>query len=151
MIAILGVTTTSTLMLGAVTQRRMAEDELLFVGEQYRAAFESYFRATPVGSPPYPMTLQELTRDPRYPNPRRHLRQIYVDPITSRADWVLVAAPGGGILGIHSASQSAPIKIANFPPAFRAFEGKGSYADWIFFYAAGMSAIGPQPLPGSKP
>ena len=132
LVAVLGITTTTALTLGALIERRMAEEELLYVGEQYRAALDSYSRATPAGTSRYPMTLQDLLRDPRYPNVRRHLRKIYVDPLTSKDDWVLLQAPGGGIIGLHSASQRVPIKIANFPPPFQTFEGKESYSDWVF-------------------
>ncbi|WP_427308964.1 type II secretion system protein [Cupriavidus sp. H39] len=151
LVAIIGVATAAALTLGVIAQRRMAEDELLFVGEQFRSAFESYYRATPAGHPRYPMTLQDLVRDPRYPNPRRHLRQIYVDPLTSQDDWILVAAPGGGILGVHSASMRSPIKIANFPTIFQAFEGKASYADWIFFYSGGTADPRALPQPARWP
>ncbi|MCT7313293.1 type II secretion system GspH family protein [Ralstonia sp. CHL-2022] len=139
LVAVLGITTTTALTLGALIERRMAEEELLYVGEQYRAALESYSRATPAGSSRYPMTLQDLLRDPRYPDVRRHLRKIYLDPLTSKDDWILVQAPGGGIIGLHSASQRVPIKIANFPPPLQTFEGKESYSDWVFSYLGSMA------------
>jgi type II secretory pathway pseudopilin PulG len=135
LIAALGVTTAAALTLGASVQRRVDEEELLFIGAQYRAAIESYYRASPVGSPHYPMSLQDLLRDPRYPNLIRHLRQLYPDPMTAEVDWVLVPAPEGGIMGVHSASTHTPVKVGNFPPPFQVFEGKESYAEWVFFFS----------------
>lgn len=135
LIAVLGMTITSVLTVGALIERRVAEEELLYVGEQYRAALDSYYRSTPAGSSRYPMTLQDLLKDPRYPNPRRYLRKIYPDPLTSRDNWILVQAPGGGIIGLHSASLRTPIKIANFPAPFQTFAGSESYSDWVFTYS----------------
>lgn len=144
LIAILGVTTAAALVLGSIVQRRLNEEELLFVGRQYRAAIESYYRATPAGFPRYPVLLQDLLRDPRYPSVIRHLRRLYADPLTGKVDWVLIQAPEGGIMGVHSASTSVPIKIENFPQPFQIFEGKESYADWEFFYSVGP---GPASIP----
>lgn len=137
LVAILGLAGAAALRVGSVFDRRMAEEELLFVGQQYRLALESYSRSAPPGGPRYPMTLQDLVRDPRYPALRRHLRQVYPDPLTGRVDWVLLRAPGGGIMGLHSSSTRAPIKTANFSAPFQPFEGRASYAEWIFYVGSG--------------
>lgn len=54
--------------------------------------------------------------DKRYPTPRRHLRRLFVDPITGKTDWGLVNAPEGGIMGVYSLSEREPMKRANFEP-----------------------------------
>jgi len=131
-IALLGLSAAATASLGAVAQRRDAEDELLFIGEQFRRAFQSYYQATPNGQPRYPPHLQDLLHDPRFAAPRRHLRQLYADPITGREDWVLLMAPESGIMGVRSASDARPIKLAQFPPAFASFEGQTKYSQWVF-------------------
>ncbi|WP_245983014.1 type II secretion system protein [Trinickia fusca] len=111
----------------------MAEKELLFIGGEFQRALISYAQATPVLQATQPRTLDDLLRDSRYPNAVRHLRKIYVDPITGKADWVLVMSPDGQtIVGIHSASEKQPIQIANFPQEFQGFDGKKSYEDWVF-------------------
>ena len=133
-IAILSVFATASVSIGSVTQRRDAEDELLFVGTQFRFAFQQYYEATPSGQPRYPTTLTDLIRDPRYPNVRRYLRRLYADPITGKADWVAVMRPEGGIMGVHSRSTAHPIKIGQFPDEFSTFENRTSYEEWIFFY-----------------
>ncbi|CAB3769695.1 type II secretion system protein [Paraburkholderia humisilvae] len=133
LISIIGITAAASAELGAIYQRRMAEKELLKVGETFQRALQSYASATPLGQPTQPRTLDELLRDPRYPNVVRHLRRIYDDPMTGKADWVLVKAPDGQtIVGIHSASQGRPIQIKQFPPAFQGFDNRKSYTDWVF-------------------
>jgi type II secretory pathway pseudopilin PulG len=133
LIAIIGVAAAASAELGAIYQRRIAEKELLFVGDQFQRALLSYATATPLGQPTQPRTLDELLRDPRYPNVVRHLRKIYEDPMTGNADWVLVKSPDGQtIVGIHSASHAHPIQITQFAANFQGFDNKKSYTDWVF-------------------
>ena len=131
-LAIVALASASTLTLGSLMQQRTNETELLFIGEQYVRALQSYVAATPVGQLPYPTRLEDLLHDPRYPGVRRHLRKIYVDPMTGKDDWVLVPAPTGGFLGVHSRSALAPIKVAGFDTADADFADKKSYSDWVF-------------------
>lgn len=86
------------------------------------------------GGDPYPSSLQVLLKDPRFPTVVRHLRQIYVDPLTGRDDWLLVKTPGGEIMGVGSTSDRHPIKVDRFPPPFEAFAGKSHYSEWLFYY-----------------
>jgi len=132
--ALLAIAATATLSAGVTMQRRAAEDDLLAIGLEFRNAFKSYYEAA-VSTPRYPVKLDDLLRDPRFPGVRRHIRKIYVDPLTGKSDWGLIPAPGGGILGVYSKATGTPIKIAFFPAEFASFEGKGSYADWQFAYA----------------
>ncbi|GJG96665.1 type II secretion system protein [Cupriavidus pauculus] len=133
-IAILGLASLSAARLGAVADRREAEEQLLDVGTQYRRAFQLYVDATPPGQPRFPLTLQALLRDPRYPLPRRYLRSLYADPITRRNDWVLLLSPEGGVMGIHSRSELEPIRQANFTAPFENFNRLKKYSDWVFYY-----------------
>jgi len=59
-------------------------------------------------------------------------------------DWVLVPAPDGGIMGVHSRAEGAPIKTGNFLSKNEAFQDAASYADWKFVY-------GPPVIPAGKP
>ncbi|MDB5774356.1 MAG: type secretion system pseudopilin PulG [Herbaspirillum sp.] len=132
-LAVIAIASAATLQMGALLQRRQAERELLSIGHEFSAALTSYAAATPVGQLTTPPTLEVLLKDPRYPNITRHLRKLYADPITGKAEWGLVKAPdGNGIVGIHSLSTTAPIKIGNFEPEFQALAGRTSYTDWIF-------------------
>lgn len=136
LVALTGLSAAASVSLGAAAQRRDAEEELLFIGEEFRLAFQSYDQATPNGQPRHPPSLQDLLKDPRFPGTRRHLRQLYTDPITGRSDWVLVMAPEAGIVGVHSASGARPIKSARFPAAFSGFEGATKYSQWVFSHPA---------------
>ncbi|WP_206131107.1 hypothetical protein [Burkholderia sp. Ac-20379] len=132
-IAIIAVAAAATIQIGALYQRRMAERALLDVGDAFQRALLSYADSTPAGLPRAPRTLDDLVHDPRFPNPTRHLRRIYADPLTGRADWVLIRSPDGqGIVGIHSASRARPIQIKQFPKEFIGFENQRRYTRWVF-------------------
>lgn len=153
---ILGMVGAATLKIGSLLQRAHAEQELLEIGAQFSAALDSYARATPRGQPPQPLSLQELLRDTRFPSPRRHLRRIFVDPVSGKAEWGLVrAGQGGRILGVHSLSQAAPLKLANFDKRFSGFENRERISDWKFMAdllgAAAPLAPGAAPQPGTAP
>jgi hypothetical protein len=56
----------------------------------------------------------------------------------------LVEAPGGGIMGVYSPSEAAPIKSANFRERDQALLEAKTYADWKFTYSPpGLSASQP--------
>lgn len=107
---------------------REKEADLLYVGNQYRRAIEQYHAIVPNQ---YPRTFADLLKDPRAPNVRRHLRQLYPDPMTG-TEWMLIKSPDGGIMGVYSRSEERPLKIANFSPRDRAFSGAAKYSDWKF-------------------
>jgi type II secretory pathway pseudopilin PulG len=130
--------------------QREREAELLFVGNQYRIAIQRYFLAGPQRQ--YPRSLEDLLKDPRRPTTERYLRRLYPDPITG-GDWEVVKAPDGGILGVHSRSDAAPLKLAGFWPRDAAFEGAQKYSDWKFAYVAPpgpSSSAAPKPGAAAK-
>ncbi|WP_402720527.1 type II secretion system protein [Janthinobacterium rivuli] len=132
-VAILGLVGAAGLKMGSLLQRQAAEQELLDIGAQFVDALQSYAGATPAGQPQQPPTLAALLRDPRFPQVRRHLRKLYVDPITGRAEWGLLYQPGSqGIIGVHSLSSSAPLKVGNFDARFTGFEGRSRLSEWQF-------------------
>ncbi|HEY3600248.1 MAG TPA: type II secretion system protein [Paraburkholderia sp.] len=151
LIAIISVAAAGSAEFGAIYQRRAQEKELLAVGGEFQRALLSYANATPLGQPTQPRTFDDLLRDPRYPTVVRHLRKLYVDPMTGKADWVLVQSPDGQtIVGIHSASLAHPIQIAKFPAEFQGFEHKKSYAEWVFVVRVPALMQGQIP-PGQTP
>lgn len=91
--------------------RQEKELELLFVGQQFRDAIESYRK---VGGGAYPKQLEDMLLDVRRPVVIRHLRRIYIDPMTGKAQWGLIKAPDGGILGVFSLSTQEPMKRQGF-------------------------------------
>ncbi|MEH6438081.1 type II secretion system protein [Massilia sp. DD77] len=150
-VAIIGMVGAATLKIGSLLQRAAAEEELLEIGAAFGAALQSYAAATPKGMPTYPPTLQELLKDPRFPEVRRHLRKIFVDPMTGKAEWGIVYAGGQtGVLAIHSLSAAKPLKVGNFDSRFQSFENKEKISDWRFVAGGqGLLTPGGQGAPGA--
>lgn len=113
-------------------QARQAEAELLAIGLEFRNALQSYAEATPNGLPPSPETLDELLRDRRYPGIKRHLRRLYHDPMTGKAEWGVVRGVDRRIVGIHSLSAGKVFKRSGFMPGMETLTEKEVYSDWIF-------------------
>lgn len=111
--------------------QRQRERELLWVGTQYAQALRSYYRASP-GLAQYPMALQDLLEDKRFPSPRRHLRRLYPDPLTGSLDWGLLRSIDGRITGVYSQDTQRPLIQANFPTQWVDFEGLTQHSDWQF-------------------
>ena len=111
--------------------QREKEAELLFRGNAYQAAIASYYKK----ETRYPPSLEPLLEDKRYPMPVRHLRKLYADPMTGSTEWGLVEAPGGGLMGVYSRSDEAPIKTGNFLLKNQNFQDAASYADWKFVHS----------------
>lgn len=149
-VTVLGLVGAATLKIDALLRRAAAEEELLSVGAAFADALTSYAAATPQGQPTQPPSFNELLRDPRSPAVRRHLRRVFIDPITGTTDWGIVwLADGKGVLAVYSKSQAAPLKIANFDPKLVGFEGRQHLSEWRFV------ATGPAPAvpvaPGAPP
>ena len=127
------------------------EAELLFRGQAYRRAIQSYYDA---GNPTktFPPALEHLLNDPRTPG-RHHLRTLYRDPFTKdeKNSWRLVRASDGGIAGVSSSSTEEPLKQANFPKDLEKFAGAKNYAEWIFEYRPPTPAVPPLPLRPTVP
>lgn len=114
--------------------KREKELELLFIGNAYRQAIKLYYDRTPGMIKRYPATLEDLLSDKRYNPPQHYLRKRYLEPILNRSQWGIIAAPEGGVMGIHSLSNEHPIKTVGFDKPNISFEGAVSYSDWEFTY-----------------
>jgi LPXTG-motif cell wall-anchored protein len=148
LVAILGLVGGASLKLGSLLQRAAAEQELLDIGAAFSDALQSYAAITPKGQPPQPLTLQELLKDPRFPGPRRHLRKIFVDPVSGKAEWgIIYLSDKAGVIGVYSLSQARPLKIANFDARFLDFENKEHLSEWRFTVSGQGAPVAPvQPL-----
>lgn len=144
-VAILSLASAAASELWSTAQRRDKERELLIVGNQFRQAIGRYYEASPGGAKQYPHSLGDLLKDNRHLVAHRHLRKIYPDPITSKAEWGLVQAPTGGIMGVHSLSEQTPLKSANFEPKDKEFEEKEKYSEWEFVYVPPLPPGSPTP------
>lgn len=130
------------------TNRREKEQELLFVGDQFRLAIAQYYAQTPPGNTQrFPSRLEDLLKDPRLPGTRRYLRKIFTDPISGEKKWGVVRGINGGISGVYSLSVDKPFKKSGFKLADKDFEGMSRYADWVFMPRVGQMAMPPPKTP----
>lgn len=132
MVVALGIFAAQVGVVWQLAAQREREAELLAIGSEFSRAIARYAGETPTGSARWPTELEQLVEDRRFPTPRRHLRRIYRDPFTGRAEWGLVRE-GGAIVAIHSLSELTPIRRANLPPALdTGAENAARYSDWVF-------------------
>jgi len=133
-----------------VSVQRDKEAELLFIGGEFRNAIQRYSEISPgnASKQEFPKKLEDLLEDKRFGIIARHLRKIYVDPMTSKPDWDLVVLPGIGIVGVHSKSEGVPIKSSGFPADFDKFSEAKNYAEWVFSTATAPTTASP---PGTTP
>jgi len=141
----------------ATTLKREREVELLWVGNQYRRAIESYWKATPGRRKVLPSTIDQLLLDDRFPNPVMHLRAAYPDPMAPDTEFELIRV-NNALVGVRSTSKEKPFKHANFPLRYRQFANAEDYSQWQFiFVPPGMAIpgvpINPNPAPnqGNSP
>ncbi|HNA05031.1 MAG TPA: hypothetical protein PLV48_14200 [Rhodocyclaceae bacterium] len=152
-VAAMGAALAATAQVWATIVQREKEVELLFIGDQFRKALSAYAGGARNANERTPRTLNDLVKDPRHPDNRRYLRQIYIDPMTGKREWGLQKDTKGGIVGVFSLSEAKPLKVASFAKRDRDFEGKTKYAQWIFLpaeddrrgFAAGQGGKGPMP------
>jgi type II secretory pathway pseudopilin PulG len=135
LVAGLGVAMAALGTMWHTAAQREKERDLLFIGNQYRQAIESFWKMPlPVGTPRrLPRNFDELLSDARFPTTVRHLRRFYRDPMmTGETEWGLLKEPDGGIAGVYSKSTEAPFKRAGFAAADAHFQEAESYRDWVF-------------------
>ena len=141
-VAVIGIAASASVNLGSQMARRDTEQSLLAIGNEFEQALRSY-AGVPMDAvldsnanvglgARGPRTLEDLLKDPRSANTRRHLRQIYADPMTGRAQWGLVKDPSGFIVGMYSLDDGKPIKQTGFASKWAHFEGAVDYSVWVF-------------------
>jgi type II secretory pathway pseudopilin PulG len=138
LIAVLGAGMAAYGEIASHAAQREKEQELLFVGNQFRQAIGAYYERTPGAVKRFPQTLEELLQDKRHAMPQRHLRRMYADPMTGKPQWGLIDAPGGGVMGVYSLSEAQPIKSGGFAARDGAFEDAARYSDWRFSYSPAL-------------
>jgi len=134
LVALMGVGLTVAVEIDSVATQRDQERELLSIGRQFRYAIGRYYEAQQSGGRrEYPPSLEELLRDSRFPGVRRHLRRVFVDPMTGKPEWGLLRA-NGRIVGVYSLAEKRPIKQEGFEPSDAAFSGSQQIREWRFTY-----------------
>ena len=155
-VTLLGIVMAGIGQVWQTKSQREKELELLFVGGQFQKAITSYYNNVTGAVKQYPESLEDLLQDDRSSTPKRHLRKIFLDPMTNSYEWGLVREPvpeettgatfmdSDGIIGVYSRSEKVPIKEKNFPDEYADFSKADSYQDWQFtFYEQGGSATQP--------
>lgn len=133
-VTIVGFGLAATGTVWAVSTQREKERQLLFVGAEFRRAIESYFLSSPSGVRTFPRTLEDLLEDRRGGALRRHLRKIYVDPMSNTRDWQLITLGDGVLIGVSSPDERRPIKRGNFSEDNRGLVDAECYCEWRFVY-----------------
>ncbi|PTN12166.1 hypothetical protein [Nitrosomonas aestuarii] len=114
-VTVAGVVMAGTGQLWQTKIQREKEMELLFIGDQFRKAIMSYHSNQLTGIRQYPESLDQLLEDKRGPVIQRHLRKIYIDPMTMTDEWGLVEEddlPQQQVQGQNS-GQNSDINSAN--------------------------------------
>ena len=145
LVAIMGVWLAATANVWHLRQQRDKEQELIFIGHQFRTAIERYAASSAGGARRLPLRLEDLLLDERSLEKRRHLRRVYTDPMTGSTEWGLVRQADGQIVGVHSLSTDTPLKTAGFEAKDSGFSDKTSYADWVFLAAVATAAPAARP------
>ncbi|MEQ1686936.1 MAG: type II secretion system protein, partial [Burkholderiaceae bacterium] len=151
MLIVLALTALAAVQTGqrlADARQRENEEELLFVGEQYRQAIQSYWRQSPGALRAWPARLEDLLEDTRFPQARRHLRKLYADPISPETGWGLVTQ-GNAVIGVYSQAEGLPFRQAGFSEGQLGFADAQRYAEWRFVAAA--PAVGASGPPSGSP
>lgn len=137
LVALMSLGLTTGIEIAATATQRDKEKSLLNIGRQFREALRRYYEIPAQGGSSsnheYPASLDDLLKDNRFPNTKRHLRQVFVDPMTGKAEWGVIRV-AGRIVGVYSLSQRVPIKQDHFEPDDTGFRGKQKYSDWQFTY-----------------
>jgi type II secretory pathway pseudopilin PulG len=114
--------------------QRERESDLLRIGQAYAEAIGTYYEATPGRIKQWPRNLDDLLEDRRVVTIKRHIRELYPDPITRSSDWGLVKAADGGISGVYSRSAAVPLRTAAVEAGALILAPASRYADWQFVY-----------------
>ncbi len=169
-VTVAGVVMAATGQVWQTKIQREKELELLFIGDQFRKAIMSYYNNQLSGMRQYPESLKDLLEDKRGPVPVRHLRKMYIDPMTLTDEWGVVkedhaaqqvqqqnsgqnsasgntSATGSSvasmrevIVGVYSMSSQPPLKKENFPEDYAKFSEAETYQDWQFIHAKDAGA-----------
>jgi len=150
LVTILGLVAASSIKLGSLLQRNEAEKDLLEIGAAFSEALRSYDQSSEEGQSRSPTSLDQLIKDPRSAAPKRHLRKLFVDPMTGSSEWGIVRGVDKvSIIGVYSLSDARPIKLAKFPPGLEHLENKTRISDWKFLISkhvpGAVNAIPSQP------
>lgn len=118
---------------------REREEDLHFRARAYVAAIRSFYMAeTTPQRRRLPTSLEELERDPRFPQ-KRHIRRLYDDPLAGKTGTPFRTVTGNpgpalpqGIIGVASTSRTPLLRRAGFKTNAGPTLGLKTAADLIF-------------------
>lgn len=113
LIAVLSVALTKTYERTDTIAKREKEKELFFVGNQYKQAIMNYYNQSPGGFKELPKSIDDLLRDARFVETKRHLRRRFMDPITGEHFSVMLDE-NKRIKGVASTSSAEILQMALF-------------------------------------
>lgn len=141
-LAIVGIGLGNVSVDWAQASQRDREEELMFIGDQFRQAITRYYLQSPPADRRFPMHLEDMLEDARTPGKVNHyLRTVYRDPMTGTKNWGEVRLAGGQLVGVYSMSTERPIREKGFALRNKDFIDKSQYAEWVFR----------SPLPAANP
>jgi type II secretory pathway pseudopilin PulG len=153
-VVVLGVALSAVGTVWRTQMQREREQELLYIGRDFRAAVAAYVNANG-GGRQFPQDINDLLEDKRGPEPRHYLRRFYADPMTGAQDWTIIQADSlgfagfTGIIGIASSSNAKPIKKDGFLTIEDAFKDAAAYSDWKFVYVPRVPRRRHTPVPSA--
>lgn len=124
--------------LGEATSRSLQRDrerELVEIGLRIQEAIRSYYLSSPGSTRAFPRDFSDLEFDGRFAGVKRHLRRLERDPFTSRFDWGRIYAADGGIAGVFSTSEKAPLASSGASISSFVVPSGNRYSDWKFAFA----------------
>jgi type II secretory pathway pseudopilin PulG len=151
-VVILGVALSAVGTVWRTQMQREREQELLYIGRDFRAAVAAYVNSNG-GGRQFPQDINDLLEDKRGPEPRHYLRRFYADPMTGAQDWTIIQADSlgfagfTGIVGIASSSNAAPLKKDGFLTSEDTFKDAAGYSDWKFVYVPRVARRRHSPVP----
>lgn len=133
-VSMIGIGLAATGTVWSMSAQRQKEKQLLFVGEEFRQAIQSYYYKGTGGLRQYPRSLDDLLEDTRGGVLQRHLRKLYFDPMTNDTDWEPIYLAEGVLIGVRSRSTGTPIKKGNFSEHNQGLVDAECYCEWRFVY-----------------
>lgn len=138
-LVLLALGTERVMTLVSTQVQREREAELVRIGTAYADAIRDFHQSTPGSVKRWPRELKDLVDDRRFVTVRRHLREVYPDPVTRSADWGVIRAPDGGIAGVYSLSDKAPLRTTAFESGGLVLDAASRYSDWQFAHPVAAS------------
>ena len=104
------------------------ERRLIAAAYEIVTALKAYRDASPGTAKEFPLTLDDLKRDPRMLADKGYLTTLPVDPIAQTQQWGVVRNKNDQVIGVHSLSNDSPTLFAKL----FSLRGGEKYSDWKF-------------------